>query len=109
MLTNAARSHRRRSSLAAAAMAAELLVRKPTPTRLTNVAEDEETTPTRLTNFTEDEDSQCADEVVVESDGAASDSLSAPMPARRRAVDTSDLRSCALVQTRLKQMRTYPE
>ncbi|XP_041369497.1 voltage-dependent calcium channel type A subunit alpha-1-like [Gigantopelta aegis] len=29
--------------------------------------------------------------------------------ARRRAVDTSDLRTCALLQGKLKEMKTYPE
>ena len=36
------------------------------------------------------------------------DSARAPVP-RRRAVDTSDLRSCALVQTKMKTWKHYPE
>ena len=28
---------------------------------------------------------------------------------RRRVVDTSDLRTCAILQTRLKEIKTYPE
>ncbi|XP_067662127.1 voltage-dependent calcium channel type A subunit alpha-1-like isoform X5 [Haliotis asinina] len=33
----------------------------------------------------------------------------APRVARRRAVDTSDLRTCALLQGKLKELKTYPE
>ncbi|XP_059153255.1 uncharacterized protein LOC131939021 [Physella acuta] len=29
--------------------------------------------------------------------------------ARRRVVDTSDLRTCAILQSRLKELKTYPE
>ena len=113
MLTNNARANRRRSSMAAAAMCAELLARKP------GAAAVGASTPTRhhqrLTNVAENEllESRCADDdVSMEFDCAASDtpsSAAAPAPLRRRAVDTSDLRSCALVQTRLKQMKTVPE
>ena len=44
--------------------------------------------------------------------GIGADSPSSPrLPAvpRRRAVDTSDLRSCALVQTKMKTWKNYPE
>ena len=35
----------------------------------------------------------------------------APRPSisRRRVVDTSDLKSCAILQTRLKEVKHYPE
>ena len=39
--------------------------------------------------------------------GAATDYV--PVVSRRRAVDTSDLRSCALVQSRMKTWKHYPE
>ena len=41
--------------------------------------------------------------------GLSEEDDGAPAPRRRRAVDTSDLRSCALVQTRMKTWKNYPE
>lgn len=122
MITAQAGRARRRSSLAAANMAANLLL-SPTPPSFSP----------KLAHLAENEDLEEEDNISANDqdgsfhhnrgrgDGAVSREQYSPppdnddqsdynvTPARRRAVTTSDLRSCALVQTRMKTWKNYPE
>lgn len=116
MITAKAGRERRRSSLAAANMAANLLL-TPSPVhfspKLANLAENED-----LEEEEEDHEEPKFEivatslEPVIISHGTTPpdpEDSEHVTPARRRAVTTSDLRSCALVQTRMKNWKTYPE
>lgn len=92
MISASSGRKRRNSSLAAANMALELLT---SPTRHAESS-------LRLNDLQETND-------VNDPESALTSSPVAPLPPRRRAVDRSDIRSCALVQQHMKSAKNWPE